>query len=192
VSGSSIWARRMDSYMPATNQRLVGIGNPSNEFESFFPAAFPFSLVVLIRWLNAAVELNLASLVSPAQMKNVRTRISVGCLRPIVKPTSAGATPNEIRSANESSSWPSTEDSPRNRATFPSRKSNPSENIGKRQARFKWSRSSVIRKYAEEKIESEPHTPLKIVIRSANRKFLIRLKWRSSLTNCLRATVTGS
>jgi len=118
--------------------------------------------------------MNLASLVSLAQMKKVRMRISVGCLRLLVKPTSAGATPNEIRSANESSSWPSTEDLPLNRATFPSRESNPSENIDKRQARFKSSSSSIIRKYTKEKIKSEPHTPLKIVIRSASREFLFK------------------
>jgi len=162
---------------PRPTKDWWGLAILQNEFESFFPAAFPFLFVVLTRWLNAAVDLKLASLVIPAQMKKVKTRTSVGCLRPLVKPTSAGATPNEIMSANESSSWPSTEDSHLNRATFPSRKSDPSENIGRRQACFRWYRISVVGKYAEEKIESELHPPLTIVIRSASRKFFGKEKF---------------
>lgn len=76
--------------------RLVGIGKPSKY------AAFPLlSLGTL-----PVVTLKRANRASPARTKKVRKSWSNGVLIPMANAVAAGATPKDIKSASESSSWP--------------------------------------------------------------------------------------
>jgi hypothetical protein len=78
---------------------LVGIGVPSKYFT--FPVASSASA--------EAVTLKRASRLTPQTTKYVRIAMSQPPRKPSVKPRTAGATPNEITSASESRSAPSTD-----------------------------------------------------------------------------------
>src|SRR2546423_7986155 len=96
-----------------TDRQANGIGVPSKYLD----------LPVLSFGSMATVTLNLAKRVRPHRTKNVRKRESMVVRKPMANAAAAGETPNETRSARESSSWPMSEDFPRHLATLPSKKS---------------------------------------------------------------------
>lgn len=102
----------------------VGIGKPSKYLD----------LPVRSFGIWVTVTLNLANLVKPQRTKKDKTKTSIVDWNPMANATDAGATPNEIRSANESNSWPIKEDLFLSLATLPSKKSKNSPKKMKRWA----------------------------------------------------------
>lgn len=96
-----------------THTKFEGTGKPSKYWD--FPV---LSLGILF------VEmLNLANLVNPHKIQNVKNNTSTVDLKPIANAIIAGETLKDIKSAKESSSWPMSDDLFLKRATLPSKKS---------------------------------------------------------------------
>lgn len=107
--------------MYATRPRLDGIGSPSKYLD--LPLASLGRLAI--------VALNRASLAKPAHTNPMSINMSIFDLNPIAKARKAGATPKLIKSANESSSWPSIDEDFLQRATLPSRASKMNPQAGR-------------------------------------------------------------
>lgn len=151
-----------------TSTRVVGIGVPSKYLLLPEP-----SLGML-----ATVTLNRARRVSPHSTKTVSRTWSSAVLNPSVKAAVAGLTPNETRSANESSSWPMRLDLLRSRATRPSRKSKNRPRGTSHRARTMYFGSWVMAYDTEEMTELNPQQAFSRVMKSAMCRLRIMEKWR--------------
>lgn len=105
--------------------RVEGMGRPSKYFD----------LPEGSEGMSATVALNLARRARPQETKRRRAKRSSGVRRPSVNASTAGATPNDTKSASESISWPSMEPPPIHRATLPSSASKPKPRTGRRCAK---------------------------------------------------------
>src|SRR5687768_7084737 len=97
---------------------------------------------------------------------------------PAAYASAAGATPNEITSARESSSRPSAECSLRERATLPSKTSKTKAHGASAAARKKWTGARLSTYSMARKTAPTPHAALPRVRKSARWNSRIIEKWR--------------
>lgn len=171
ISNSVFWATtpsgrlsRIHSFdvqyaMSPTIPRVVGMGVPSKYL----------LLPVTSLGTDATVTLKRARRERPHKTKKLRTMVSKKVRKPMLKAQAAGATPNEIKSASESSSCPINELFFLHRATLPSMKSKNKPkgmNIIANQSGEKspgWPRQYL----SDENTDMIPQKPLSSVIKSA-------------------------